>query len=293
MSAVQQAVPFEQGTSLWQDAWARLRRNRLAVVSGIVFLVIALACVIGPWFSPYGYEEQDLVLGAAKPSAEHWFGTDTFGRDLLTRVLYGGRVSLMVGFASMVLATLIGVTVGVVSGYFGGWLDNLLMRLLEIILSIPSFLVILLLSVLLKPNLGSIVIIIGSLMWMHMARIVRAETMAIREREYVLYAKASGLGSAGIIFRHVLPGLVPVIIVGATNNVASSIMMESSLSFLGFGVQPPNATWGSMLNGAQGFLTQAPYMAIFPGALILLTVLSFNILGDLLRVALEPKLGRR
>jgi len=271
-------------------------RELVSSKMGIASIAILSLLIIGAilaFLSPHDPNQLDVTRRLQAPNAEHWFGTDDYGRDIFTRVLYGGRVSLMVGFASMVLATLIGVTVGVVSGYFGGWLDNLLMRLLEIILSIPSFLVILLLSVLLKPNLGSIVIIIGSLMWMHMARIVRAETMAIREREYVLYAKASGLGSAGIIFRHVLPGLVPVIIVGATNNVASSIMMESSLSFLGFGVQPPNATWGSMLNGAQGFLTQAPYMAIFPGALILLTVLSFNILGDLLRVALEPKLGRR
>ena len=271
-------------------------RELVSSKMGIASIAILSLLIIGAilaFLSPHDPNQLDVTRRLQAPNAEHWFGTDDYGRDIFTRVLYGGRVSLMVGFASMVLATLIGVTVGVVSGYFGGWLDNLLMRLLEIILSIPSFLVILLLSVLLKPNLGSIVIIIGSLMWMHMARIVRAETMAIREREYVLYAKASGLGSAGIIFRHVLPGLVPVIIVGATNNVASSIMMESSLSFLGFGVQPLNATWGSMLNGAQGFLTQAPYMAIFPGALILLTVLSFNILGDLLRVALEPKLGRR
>jgi ABC-type dipeptide/oligopeptide/nickel transport systems, permease components len=263
---------------------------------GIAAMVILSVLIVGSalaFLSPHDPNHLDAARRLQAPNAGHWFGTDDYGRDIFTRVLYGGRVSLLVGFASMLLSMAIGVTVGVVSGYFGGWIDNLLMRALEIILSIPSFLVILLLSVLLKPNLGSIVIIIGSLMWMHMARIVRAETLALREREYVLYARASGQGSAGIIFRHILPGLVPVIVVGATNNVASSIMMESSLSFLGFGVQPPNATWGSMLNGAQGTLTQAPYMAIFPGALILLTVLSFNILGDLLRVALEPKLGRR
>lgn len=263
---------------------------------GIASIVILSVLIIGSalaFLSPHDPNHLDVARRLQAPNAEHWFGTDDYGRDIFTRMLYGGRVSLLVGFASMLLSMAIGVTVGVVSGYFGGWIDNLLMRVLEIILSIPSFLVILLLSVLLKPNLGSIVIIIGSLMWMHMARIVRAETLALREREYVLYARASGQGSVGIIFRHILPGLVPVIVVGATNNVASSIMMESSLSFLGFGVQPPNATWGSMLNGAQGTLTQAPYMAIFPGALILLTVLSFNILGDLLRVALEPKLGRR
>ena len=263
---------------------------------GIASLAILAVFIVGAFLaflSPYDPNALDITQKLQSPNAHHWFGTDDYGRDTFTRALYGGRVSLLVGFSSMILATVIGVAVGVVSGYFGGWIDNLLMRLLEIILSIPSFLVILLLSVMLKPNLGSIVIIIGSLMWMQMARIVRAETLAIREREYVLYAKASGQNSFGIIGRHILPGLIPVIVVGATNNVASAIMMESSLSFLGFGVQPPDATWGSMLNGAQGFVTQAPYMAIFPGALILLTVLSFNILGDLLRVGLEPKLGKR
>jgi peptide/nickel transport system permease protein len=193
----------------------------------------------------------------------------------------------------MIIATSIGAVVGIVSGYIGGWIDNLLMRVLELIMSIPSFLVILLLSVFLKPGVGNIIVIIALLMWMNIARVVRAETMTLREREYVLYAKASGQSTFGIIMKHIVPNLIPVIIVGATNNIASAIMMESSLSFLGFGVQLPNATWGSMLNNAQGYIAQAPYMALFPGLLILLTVLSFNVLGDVLRVGFEPKLVKR
>lgn len=275
-----------------RSAVREVASSAMGIASLVILAVLIIAAILA-FLSPYDPNALDVTQRLQSPNAHHWFGTDDYGRDYFTRALYGGRVSLMVGFSAMILATVIGVVVGVASGYYGGWIDNLLMRFLEIILSIPSFLVILLLSVMLKPNLSSIVIIIGSLMWMTMARIVRAETLAIREREYVLYAKASGQGSFGIIIRHILPGLIPVIVVGATNNVASAIMMESSLSFLGFGVQPPNATWGSMLNGAQGFVTQAPYMAIFPGALILLTVLSFNILGDLLRVGLEPKLGKR
>lgn len=227
------------------------------------------------------------------PSKTHWFGTDDYGRDTFTRALYGGRVSLAVGFLSMIFATAIGVTVGIISGYFGGWLDSLLMRLLDIIMSIPSFLILLLLSVYLKPSVGNIIVIISLLMWMSIARVVRAETMALKEREYVLYAKASGQSAFGIIRKHILPGLLSVIIVSATNNIASAIMMESSLSFLGFGVQAPNATWGSMLNGAQGYVVNAPYMALFPGLLIFVTVLCFNILGDILRIGLEPKLGKR
>lgn len=193
----------------------------------------------------------------------------------------------------MILATGIGVVVGVASGYFGGWIDNLLMRLVEVVMSIPSFLILLLLSVFLKPSVGNLIIIISLLMWMNIARIVRAETMSLKEREYVLYARASGQGTFGIVRRHILPNLMPVVIVGATNNIASAIMMESSLSFLGFGVQAPNATWGSMLNNAQGLIAQAPYLAVFPGLFILLTVLSFNVLGDILRVGFEPKLVKR
>lgn len=276
----------------WRNAGRELASNKMGIVSVVILSVFILGAVFA-FLSPYDPNELNVMERLQSPNASHWFGTDDYGRDYFTRALYGGRVSLLVGFASMILATTIGVLVGVVSGYFGGWLDNLLMRLLEVILSIPSFLVMLLLSVFLKPNLGSIVLIIGLLMWMNMARIIRAETLSIREREFVLYAKASGQGNWGIIVRHVLPGLIPVIIVGATNNVASAIMMESSLSFLGFGVQAPNATWGSMLNSAQGYIAGAPYMALFPGGFILLTVLSFNILGDILRVGFEPKLVKR
>lgn len=243
--------------------------------------------------SPQDPNKLNVLERLQPPGAAHWFGTDDYGRDYFTRALYGGRVSLLVGFASMIIATSIGAVVGIVSGYIGGWIDNLLMRVLELIMSIPSFLVILLLSVFLKPGVGNIIVIIALLMWMNIARVVRAETMTLREREYVLYAKASGQSTFGIIMKHIVPNLIPVIIVGATNNIASAIMMESSLSFLGFGVQLPNATWGSMLNNAQGYIAQAPYMALFPGLLILLTVLSFNVLGDVLRVGFEPKLVKR
>ncbi|ACS98943.1 ABC transporter permease [Paenibacillus sp. JDR-2] len=276
----------------WRNAGLELVRSKMGIVA-IAILVIFILGAIFAFLSPKDPNALDALQRLKSPSSAHWFGTDDYGRDYFARALYGGRVSLMVGFSAMVLATTIGTIVGVVSGYFGGWIDNLLMRLLEVILSIPTFLLMLLLSVFLKPNLTSIVFIIGLLMWMNMSRIIRAETMTLLEREYVLYAKASGQNHLGIIIRHIFPSLVPVIIVAATNNVASAIMMESTLSFLGFGVQAPNATWGSMLNNAQGYIAQAPYLALFPGLFILLTVLSFNILGDILRVGFEPKLGKR
>ncbi|GMK47986.1 ABC transporter permease [Paenibacillus glycanilyticus] len=276
----------------WRNAGLELVRSKMGIVA-VAILVIFILGAIFAFLSPKDPNALDALQRLKPPSSSHWFGTDDYGRDYFARALYGGRVSLMVGFSAMVLATTIGTIVGIVSGYFGGWIDNLLMRLLEIILSIPTFLLMLLLSVFLKPNLTSIVFIIGLLMWMNMSRIIRAETMTLLEREYVMYAKASGQNHVGIIIRHIFPSLVPVIIVAATNNVASAIMMESTLSFLGFGVQAPNATWGSMLNNAQGYIAQAPYLALFPGLFILLTVLSFNILGDILRVGFEPKLGKR
>lgn len=278
--------------SKWRSVAGELRSSAFGI-AGIIILVLFTIAAALAFLSPHDPNALNALERLKPPSAAHWFGTDDYGRDYFTRALYGGRVSLTVGFASMILATGIGVVVGVVSGYFGGWIDNLLMRLVEVVMSIPSFLILLLLSVFLKPSVSNIILIISLLMWMNIARIVRAETMSLKEREYVLYARASGQGAFGIIRRHILPNLVPIVIVGATNNIASAIMMESSLSFLGFGVQAPNATWGSMLNNAQGLIAQAPYLAVFPGLFILLTVLSFNVLGDILRVGFEPKLVKR
>ncbi|MEK3949326.1 ABC transporter permease [Paenibacillus sp. FSL H7-0703] len=278
--------------SKWRNIGIELMTSKMGAVALVLLIVFSLGATFA-FLSPQDPNKLNVLERLQSPGAAHWFGTDDYGRDYFTRALYGGRVSLLVGFASMIIATSIGAVVGIVSGYFGGWIDNLLMRVLELIMSIPSFLVILLLSVFLKPGVGNIIVIIALLMWMNIARVVRAETMTLREREYVLYAKASGQSTLGIIMKHIVPNLTPVIIVGATNNIASAIMMESSLSFLGFGVQLPNATWGSMLNNAQGYIAQAPYMALFPGLLILLTVLSFNVLGDVLRVGFEPKLVKR
>ncbi|SDX34107.1 ABC transporter permease [Paenibacillus sp. CF384] len=276
----------------WRNVRIELLSNKFGIAAVVILAVLTIGAILA-FLSSQDPNQLNVLERLKKPSSAHWFGTDDFGRDYFTRALFGGRVSLMVGFASMLVATGIGVTIGVVSGYFGGKLDNVLMRGVEVIMSIPSFLVLLLLSIFLKPNVGSIILIIALLMWMNIARIIRAETMTVKEREFVLYAKASGQSAVGIIIRHILPNLMPVIIVGATNTIGNAIMMESSLSFLGFGVQPPSATWGSMLNNAQGYIAQAPYLAVFPGLFILLTVLSFNVLGDILRVGFEPKLTRR
>ncbi|RXZ83983.1 ABC transporter permease [Paenibacillaceae bacterium] len=278
--------------SKWRNVWLELVASKLGLLAVFILFIFSLGALLA-FLSPHDPNQLNVGSRLHGPSGYNWFGTDDYGRDYFTRALYGGRVSLLVGFAAMIIATSIGVAVGVISGYFGGRIDNLLMRFLEVMTAIPSLLVMLLLSVFLKPGIGSIILIIALLMWMSIARIVRAETLSLKEREYVLYARASGQNAWGIIAKHIIPNLIPVIIVGATNNIASAIMLESSLSFLGFGVQPPNATWGSMLNNAQGYIVQAPFLAVFPGLLIFLTVLSFNILGDVLRVGFEPKLGRR
>ncbi|KAA8998368.1 ABC transporter permease [Paenibacillus spiritus] len=277
---------------IWTNIGRELRESRWGIAALALLGVLVLGALLA-FLSPYDPNQMNVMDRLQPPGADHWFGTDEYGRDYLARALYGGRISLLVGFSAMLVASLIGVTVGVISGYFGGWVDSVLMRMLDIILSIPSFLILLLLSVFLKPNVISLILIIAFLMWMNIARVVRAETMTLKEREYALYAKASGQNTPGIIVKHILPGLIPTIIVGATNSIASAILMESSLSFLGFGIQPPNATWGSMLNSAQGSMAQAPYLAVFPGLLILLTVLCFNVLGDILRVGFEPKLLKR
>jgi len=278
--------------SKWGSVLQELYRNKIGLVALAVLFLFMIASILA-FLAPHNPNQLNVLLRLHPPSADYLFGTDDYGRDYFSRALYGGRVSLLVGFVSMLVATIIGVTVGIVSGYFGGKVDNLLMRLVEVIMSIPSFLILLLLSVFLKPSVGNIIIIIGFLMWMNISRIIRAETMTLKEREYVLYAKASGQHSRGIIVKHILPNLIPTIIVGATNTIASAILMESSLSFLGFGVQAPAATWGSMLNNAQGYIAQAPYLAIFPGMFIFITVLCFNILGDILRIGFEPRLVQK
>lgn len=211
------------------------------------------------------------------------------GRDYFARALYGGRVSLTVGFLSMIISTIIGTIVGTVSGYFGGKVDSIIMRTIDILMSIPTFFLILILNAYLKPGIQNIIIIIGLFSWMGIARIVRAETLSVKEREYVLYSKVIGEKSNVIILKHIIPNIFPTIMVASTLNIAGAILTESSLSFLGLGVRQPDSSWGSMLKYAQGYMGDAPYLALFPGILILLTVLSFNVLGDVFRVAFEPK----
>lgn len=265
-----------------------LKHNKIALFS-IVFLALIALVSIFAFLYPYDPNKTNVSIMLQAPSIKHIFGTDELGRDYLARAIYGGRVSLLVGILAMVISTSIGVLVGTVSGYFGGKIDNLLMRLVDIISSIPWMILVTVISIFLKPGFRTIIIVIGFFTWMEISRIVRAETLSVKEREYVLYAASTGEGSMSIIIKHIIPSVFPTIIVAATTGIANAIMTESSLSFLGIGIQQPMSSWGSLLQNAQSNLQNAPYMAILPGILIVLTIYSFNKLGDVLRVFVEPK----
>lgn len=283
------------GAAAPQSPWRLLLRRLLrhgAARAGLLFLLaLAVVVVAVPWVSPYEYDGQDLDLigQPAPPDAAHWFGTDALGQDSLTRVCYGGRISLAVGLASALIATLLGTAVGALAGFFGGIVDTALMRFTDVVLSIPLLPLVLLLAGMFRPGLPLLVLAIGGLTWMGTARVVRSQFLTLRELEFVDAARALGAGNGRLIVRHILPNAVAPITVSATLAVGSSIMLESALSFLGFGVQPPTPTWGNLLNAASPWIGSAPWLALPPGLLIFGTVLAVNFLGDGLRDALESK----
>ena len=284
------------GASGWRLTLRRFAKNRLAVAGLVVFSLIALAVLLAD-LSPYDPDRTNVRARFAPPSLEHPFGTDDLGRDTLTRVLYGGRVSLLVGLLAMSVSVAIGTVIGALAGYFKGWADSLLMRLTDLFLSLPSLFVLIVLSTLLLDTpfarayggMLMIVAIIGSLSWMVVARIVRSSFLSIRERDFVEAARASGAGHLRLMARHILPNALGPIFVQATLQVAVAIIAESGLSYLGFGIQPPTATWGNMLKDAQTYLTRYPWLAVFPGLMIFLTVMSVNTIGDGLRDAFDPR----
>lgn len=249
----------------------------------VIFLsVVILLSLVAPLL-PLDPEATDLDSMSAPPSAEHWFGTDQIGRDYFARVVFGGRISLLVGFLAMVTATTIGALIGVIAGFAHPHIDNLLMRLVDFLASIPSLILIIVASVFLRPGLGTIIIVIGGLLWMTTARLVRAETLSVKERAYVSYSGYIGEQPVWIVLRHILPHVLPTILVAATANLSNAMMTEASLSFLGVGIQQPMASWGSLLQTAQGSLQQLPHLALIPGLLIMGTVFSVNALGNALR----------
>jgi peptide/nickel transport system permease protein len=269
----------------------QFKENKLGYISLSIILILVLSSTFS-FLSPYDPNKIDLSNKLANPSLKHLFGTDEMGRDYFTRSLYGGKASLMVGFISMIISTTLGTIVGTFSSYIGGKIDNIIMRTIDILMCIPTFFLILIINAYLKPGIENIIIIIGLFGWMDIARIVRAQTLSLREREYVLCSKALGAPNNRIIFKHIIPNVIPSVMVASTINIASAILTESSLSFLGLGVRAPNSSWGSMLQNAQGFISSSPYLAIFPGLFILFTVLNFNILGDIFATAFDPKANK-
>lgn len=282
--------------SSWRAAMRKFARNRLALAGLIAFVLIAVA-VASAGLSPYDPEATDLRARFEGPSLQHPFGTDDLGRDTLTRVLYGGRISLLVGVLAMVLSVVVGTVVGGLAGYYRGAVDSLLMRVTDLFLSLPSLFVLIVLSTMLMDTPFArayggtlmIVTIVGALSWMVVARIVRSSFLSIRERDFVEAARAGGASGPRIMALHVLPNALGPIFVQATLQVAVAIIAESGLSYLGFGIQPPTATWGNMLKDAQTYMTRYPWLAVFPGLMIFVTVMSVNAIGDGLRDAFDPR----
>ncbi len=278
--------------------WRRFRRHRPALIGVGVIVLFVLLAVFAPIVSPYDPEQNNLDIRLQPPTLEHLMGTDELGRDLFTRILYGSRISLAIGVLSMMLAVTVGTLIGAAAGFHGGGIDAVLMRMTDVFLAFPRLFVLILVTTLLRQlnlpwlpagSFAPIIFVIGLLSWMSVARLVRAAYLSIREKEYVEAARGVGAGDARIMFRHILPNTASPIIVAGTLGVAASILTESGLSYLGFGVQLPTPTWGNMLRSAQAQMTYAPWTAVFPGLMIFSAVIAINYIGDGLRDALDPQ----
>ncbi len=269
---------------------ARAARHPMFLAGFAIVGAVSLAALLAPWIAPYDPTALDVDNILLAPCAQHWLGTDALGRDVFARMLYGGRVSLWVGFLAVGLSVAVGLFFGLVSGYFGGWLDELVMRGVDVMLCFPSFFLILAVIAFLEPSLTNIMIIIGLTSWMGVARLVRAEALTLKHRDFVRAARLAGAGSARILATHILPNAAAPVLVSATLGIAGAILTESSLSFLGLGVQPPTPSWGNMLLEGKEVLEIAPWLSVFPGLAILFTVLGYNLLGESLRDILDPRL---
>jgi oligopeptide transport system permease protein len=282
----------EHGASLWRDAWQRLGKNKMAVISTVTLILIVLASFIGPFFLKLSYETQNLQLGAVPPGVRHWLGTDTLGRDLFVRILYGGRVSMSVGFCATAVALTIGVFYGAISGFLGGKIDMLMMRIVDIIFALPFTVFVILLMVFFGRKFVLLFVAIGAVQWLTMARIVRGQVLSLRHQEFIEAAEALGLSKPRIIFRHMIPNALGPIIVYATLTVPAVMLLEAFLSFLGLGVQPPMSSWGVLIKEGAEVMEELPWLLIFPGLVLAITLFSLNFLGDGLRDALDPRAAK-
>jgi peptide/nickel transport system permease protein len=272
--------------------WDRYKENRLAVAGLFVILAIATMAVSAPLIAPYNPTAIDVYNVLSAPGISHLLGTDELGRDVLSRMIWGSRVSLKVGFVAVGIAISIGIIIGALSGFYGGKTDAVLMRFVDIMLAFPTFFLILAIIALVESSISTIMIVIGFTGWMDVSRLVRAEILGLKERDFVLAAKAIGASDFRVIFRHILPNALSPVFVSATFGVAGAILVESGLSFLGLGVQPPDPSWGNILTSGKDYITVAWWLSVYPGFAILITVLSYNLVGEGLRDALDPRLWR-
>lgn len=275
-----------------EDMWIRMKRNKLAMLGLVILVILVLVAIFADFIAPYSFNEQNLQKQFQTPSAEHLFGTDDLGRDIFSRVVYGSRISLRVGFISVGIALVLGTAIGAVTGYFGGRVDNLLMRFIDILQSIPDILLAIAILAALGPGLANLMIAVGVASIPGYARIVRSSVLSIRDMEFIEAAKANGSSNFRIIMKHVIPNCLAPIIVQATLGVAYAIINAAGLSFIGLGLEPPTPEWGAMLSGGRSFIRDFPHMTIFPGLAIVTTIFALNVLGDGLRDALDPKLKR-
>jgi peptide/nickel transport system permease protein len=280
----------ERGRGEIRAFWRTFVRNRLAVGGGIVVGILVVLAVFAPLLAPWDPNKPDTRRILSPPSPSHPLGTDQIGRDVLSRVLYGARVSLAVGFVSVGIATIIGILLGAAAGYHGGLVDAVIMRVVDLMLVFPRFFLLLAVLAFLKPSIWTIMVVIGLSGWMGVARLVRAEFLTLREREFVVWSESIGASAARVVFRHILPNAMAPVLVAMTLGIPAAILTESGLSFLGLGVQPPYATWGNILTDGKDALEIAWWMTLYPGLAILITVLSYNLLGEGIRDALDPRL---
>lgn len=280
----------EKLTPPWKEALLAFNKNRLALAGlGIVVLFIIIA-IIAPWLAPYSYKEQLLTERMQPPSSKHWFGTDDFGRDIFSRILYGARISLWVGFFSVLGSVVIGTLLGIIAGYYGRWVDGIISRIFDIMLAFPSILLAIAVVSILGPSLQNALIAIAVINIPNFGRLVRSRVLSVKQEEYIMAARAVGMKDTRILFHHILPNSISPVIVQATLAIATAIIEAAALGFLGLGAQPPAPEWGKMLSDSKQYLVQAPWTLFFPGIAIMLTVLGFNLMGDGLRDALDPKM---
>ncbi len=279
----------QQSQSLWSDAFDRLKKNKLAVISGIVLIVLIVLAIFAPWIAPHTYSYQNLELGAVGPNSTYLLGTDTLGRDQFSRILYGARVSLLVGFVATAVALVIGVSWGIVAGFFGGKIDSTMMRIVDILYGLPFIIFIILLMVIFGRNIWLLFLAIGAVEWLTMARIVRGQVLTLKNQEFVLAAQAMGVQNLAIFFRHILPNILGTIAVYATLTIPQVMLLEAFLSFLGLGVQPPMSSWGTLIRYGVESMEEYPWMLIFPGLIFTITLFCLNFFGDGLRDAIDPR----